>query len=236
MKNYQLSVNKFGERKSIILKTSRTIIMEDAKNKILKKLRKALTNKVDQPYPELKEEDFHVYPNTTEDLLTTFSEAFEKTGGILHTADNFEALVSKFDQLRKENNWTEIHCKDAALLHLFKSYQLEGVNLSKELTPQAVGLTKAITLVARTGSLLLNSYQAAGRKLNIAPEIHIVFAERKQIVYNIKEALKQQKDKNQPLASLICLTTGASRTADIEKTLVMGAHGPRALYLFLKTS
>lgn len=210
--------------------------MKDAKTKILNKLHKALTKKVAQPYPELEEEDLHIYPKEEEKLLSTFSESFEKTGGILHTANSFEALAYKFDQLRKEHNWTEVHCKDAALLQLFKSYQLEGINLKKELSPNSVGITKAIKLVARTGSILLNSYQAAGRRLTIAPEIHIVFAEQKQLVYNIKEAFKQQKDKNQPLPSLVCLTTGASRTADIEKTLVMGAHGPRALYLFLKTT
>ncbi|MCK5078809.1 MAG: LUD domain-containing protein, partial [Bacteroidales bacterium] len=48
------------------------------------------------------------------------------------------------------------------------------------------------------------------------------------------DALKGMKEKyGQDLPSMISLITGPSRTADIEKTLVMGAHGPRELYVFL---
>jgi L-lactate dehydrogenase complex protein LldG len=138
--------------------------------------------------------------------------------------------------LIEEKDWDELHCKDARLLHLFQQHELEGINSKKILSPKAVGITSAVQLIARTGSILINSSQAAGRTLNIAPEVHVVIASSNLLVYNIKEALVKQKEQMQPLPSMICLTTGASRTADIEKTLVMGAHGPRALYLFLLTT
>jgi len=54
------------------------------------------------------------------------------------------------------------------------------------------------------------------------------------LVNDIKDALENIKEKY-PVGfpSLVTLISGASRTADIEKTLVMGAHGPKELYLLL---
>ena len=58
-----------------------------------------------------------------------------------------------------------------------------------------------------------------------------------QLVYDIKDALQLIKNKyDNNLPSLITFATGPSRTADIEKTLVVGVHGPKEVYLFLVES
>jgi L-lactate dehydrogenase complex protein LldG len=89
-------------------------------------------------------------------------------------------------------------------------------------------------LIERTGSILVSSRQSAGRRLGIYPPVHIVVASVSQIVPDIKDGLGFIRKKyGNKLPSMISLVTGASRTADIEKTLVMGAHGPRELVLFL---
>ena len=54
-----------------------------------------------------------------------------------------------------------------------------------------------------------------------------------QLVDDLKQALKLIRLKYDTIPSMISLITGPSRTADIEKTLVMGAHGPKELYVFL---
>ena len=96
-----------------------------------------------------------------------------------------------------------------------------------------VGITGCEYLVARLGSIVVSSGQMSGRKLNVYPEIHIVIAYRSQLVPDIKHAMKALKQKYESnLPSMISFITGPSRTADIEKTLVMGAHGPKDLYLF----
>lgn len=70
--------------------------------------------------------------------------------------------------------------------------------------------------------------------MNVFPASHIVFAHTNQIVLDIKDAMRGLKEKYpNGLPSMISLITGPSRTADIEKTLVMGAHGPEELYVFL---
>jgi L-lactate dehydrogenase complex protein LldG len=54
------------------------------------------------------------------------------------------------------------------------------------------------------------------------------------LVYDIREGLEFLQDKyKNGLPSLITLATGPSRTADIEKTLVVGVHGPKEVYVFL---
>jgi len=81
---------------------------------------------------------------------------------------------------------------------------------------------------------MVSSRQASGRRLNVYPPAHIVLAYVSQLVPDIKHALANIKTKYaDKLPSMISLITGPSRTADIEKTLVMGAHGPKDLYLFL---
>ena len=89
-------------------------------------------------------------------------------------------------------------------------------------------------MVARTGSVLVSSASQSGRQLNVFPPIHIVLAHVSQLVNYLDEALVaiQQKYGNH-LPSIISTITGPSRTADIEKTLVLGAHGPKEFVVFL---
>jgi L-lactate dehydrogenase complex protein LldG len=61
--------------------------------------------------------------------------------------------------------------------------------------------------------------------------VHICLATTSQLVYDIKDGLERIKDNyKDKLPSLITLASGPSRTADIEKTLVVGVHGPKEVY------
>ena len=97
-----------------------------------------------------------------------------------------------------------------------------------------VSITGCENLVARTGSIVMSSAQTNGRTASVYAPIHICIAFTSQLVYDIKDALQAAKDKyGDNLPSLITFATGPSRTADIEKTLVVGVHGPKEVYLFL---
>ncbi|RZK31924.1 MAG: hypothetical protein EOO57_15650 [Hymenobacter sp.] len=101
-------------------------------------------------------------------------------------------------------------------------------------TQAAVGMTSCEALVARTGSLVVAPATASGRRLSIYPDQHVVLARPSQVVAEIGDALLMMHQRyGAQLPSMLSLTTGPSRTADIEKTLVLGAHGPRRLTLFL---
>ena len=80
----------------------------------------------------------------------------------------------------------------------------------------------------------MSAGQQSGRTTSVYAPVHICIAYTNQLVYDVREALqgmKERYDKNLP--SQITFATGPSRTADIEKTLVVGVHGPKEVYVFL---
>ncbi|MFZ0635094.1 MAG: LUD domain-containing protein [Candidatus Acidiferrales bacterium] len=90
-------------------------------------------------------------------------------------------------------------------------------------------ITMAEALVAQTGSVLVSA-ECGGRGAAIVAPVHIVVAEAAQLVPDLEAAFAQVKERGTALRnSYLCFITGSSRTADIEKILVMGAHGPRRL-------
>ena len=80
----------------------------------------------------------------------------------------------------------------------------------------------------------MSANQTNGRTTSVYAPVHICIAFTNQLVYDLKDALQMLKDKySEKPPSLITFATGPSRTADIEKTLVVGVHGPKEVYLFL---
>jgi L-lactate dehydrogenase complex protein LldG len=93
-----------------------------------------------------------------------------------------------------------------------------------------VGITECDALVAQTGTLVVNSRTSGGRALSVLPPHHLVIARRSQLVADLPaafEAIQQKYGLDYP--SMISLVTGPSRTGDIERILVLGAHGPKKL-------
>ena len=94
-------------------------------------------------------------------------------------------------------------------------------------------ITACEALVAQTGSLLVSA-ACGGRGASVVAPVHIVIASIEQLVPDLDTALARVQSRGIVSAnSYLCLITGSSRTADIEKILVMGAHGPRRLIVFL---
>lgn len=96
-------------------------------------------------------------------------------------------------------------------------------------------VTLAEALIAQTGSILVSA-ACGGRGASVVAPCHIVYASVAQLVPDLATALRgvaQQGtlDRN----SFACVISGSSRTADIEKILVQGAHGPRRLVVILQT-
>ncbi|MBC8108856.1 MAG: LUD domain-containing protein [Anaerolineae bacterium] len=93
-----------------------------------------------------------------------------------------------------------------------------------------VGITECDALIAQTGSVLITSRSAGGRALSVLPPHHVVLARRDQLIADLPAAFALIASKyanNYP--SFISLITGPSRTGDIERILVLGAHGPKKL-------
>jgi len=99
-----------------------------------------------------------------------------------------------------------------------------------ELESCDVGISECDALIAQTGSVLVSSRSAGGRALSVLPPHHVVLARREQLLADLPAAfalLKKKYHSNYP--SFISFITGPSRTGDIERILVLGAHGPKKL-------
>src|SRR5690606_481178 len=104
----------------------------------------------------------------------------------------------------------------------------------KDFKEAEAGITACEALIARSGSVLVSNGNGGSRQLTIYPSIHIVVAYASQLVMDIKDGLAGMQTRyGTALPSVISVVTGPSWTADIEKTLVLGAHGPKELYVFL---
>jgi L-lactate dehydrogenase complex protein LldG len=103
----------------------------------------------------------------------------------------------------------------------------------RELEKCDVGISECNALIAQTGTVLVTSRSAGGRALSCLPPHHVVIARREQLVPDLPAAfalVKQEYGGSFP--SMISFITGPSRTGDIERILVLGAHGPKKLTIF----
>src|ERR1700712_3610636 len=202
------------------------------REKLLKKIRKALLEKRDNPYPNL--EDLPHYPASDELLEVTFAEQFTAVQGRFVFCEDEVQFIENLLSLAEEREWHKIYCWEPALQEVLARYEYPFFETDKDFEQAEVGFTLCEALIARNGSILLTNANMAGRRLSIYPPVHIVLAYTSQLVTDLKDGFKFIKTKyGHQLPSMITTVTGPSRTADIEKTLVLGAHGPKELFVFL---
>ena len=204
-----------------------------SREKVLKKIRSALLNKNENPYPSLDSES-SVYKDFTESNDITFAREFTNVSGKFIYCENETNLKDNLASLLSEKQWEEVYCIDPEIAQMIEDSRIRVQSDASEFTNMIPGITQCEFLIARFGSIMVSSKQTSGRRMNVFPEAHIVIAHTHQIVPEIKDAIVAIQDKySGNLPSMISFITGPSRTADIEKTLIMGAHGPKELYVFL---
>ena len=203
------------------------------REKIFKSIRNGLIDKIPVPFPNVDFES-SVYQPLRESLDVSFAQEFTKVAGKFIYCEDEADMVEKLKFLIEQNKLEEVFCIEDKLKTLLNDHGIIINTATLDLGKAKVGITNCEFLISRLGSIMVSSRQLSGRRLNVFPEIHIVVAYTTQLVPDLKDAFTQLKLKYQNvLPSMITVITGPSRTADIEKTLVMGAHGPKELYLLL---
>ncbi len=204
-----------------------------SREKVLKKVRNALISKNENPFTSI-DIDSPVYSKVEDTPDITFAQEFTKVSGKFIYCEDVKELKENLSALIAENEWNNIFCIDPEIERVLKDAGISYKSDEDDFLSMEVGITHCEYLIARLGSIMISSRQISGRRMNVFPEHHIVIANTSQIVPDIKDALLGMKERyGKDLPSLVSVITGPSRTADIEKTLVMGAHGPKELYLFL---
>lgn len=204
-----------------------------AKEEILKKVRQALIRKAPvQQEPNFVSDIFSKAEET--DLMVLFAQNLVKTKASFFYCENENDFTQQLQAFAKVKDFKHMHVWEPTLQNMLKDVPLAVINNELSWANAQVGITTCDYLIARTGSVMYSSQTASGRRLSIYPPHHIVVAYAHQVAYDIDDALRNIRIKYyKNFPSMVCLETGPSRTADIEKTLVLGAHGPKELTVFL---
>lgn len=203
-----------------------------AKENILKRVRNALSQPVQLPFPN-SEGNNTVFKTDNEGLELKFAEEFSRLQGKFIFCSGKQELADNIRTLSENKEWQNVFCKTPSLMKMLGPYHWPFLNTGDMHSADAA-ITDCEYLVARTGSVVLSAAQPSGRVLPVYAPVHIMVAYTHQLVFDLKDAITRMKDKyGGELPSAISFATGPSRTADIEKTLVVGIHGPKEVYVFL---
>lgn len=200
---------------------------------MFKKIRQALLQKREHPYPQFEDSNLYQEDNNM-DLPLLFAEQFTAVSGQFVYCEDTIQLIENLIILVEQKKLRKIYAFENNVQELLSTFEFPYIFTDVGFNEAEIGITGCEALIARNGSIMISNASASGRRLSTYPPIHIVIATSSQLVMDIKDALDlMQKRYGQELPSFISIITGPSRTADIEKTLVLGAHGPKELYVFL---
>ncbi|HEY4062627.1 MAG TPA: lactate utilization protein [Puia sp.] len=206
--------------------------VSSAKENILKKIRQALSQSTPIPFPQ-SEGSHSVFQPAGQELEVEFAEQFTRLLGKFVFCMDHAELAAQLDGLVMHQGWKKIVCREDKLKTLLRDHRSD-LFTDVDLGDCDAAVTSCELLVARTGSIVMSSASPSGRTVSVYAPVHICIAYTDQLVYDIKDGLLLLKERYQShFPSLITFATGPSRTADIEKTLVVGVHGPKEVYLFL---
>jgi L-lactate dehydrogenase complex protein LldG len=202
----------------------------NARDTILKKIKQALKHPVPVPFPATQ--PLPPYPALQQEPALEFAERFTNLQGRFSYCSSEEELVAQLSSLAETRKWKKIFCRETALKEMLHASGFP-FNYHPTLADCDAAITGCEYLVARTGSILLSSAGESGRTVSVYAPIHICIAYTHQVVEDIADGLEKALLQNPTYPSLLTLATGPSRTADIEKTLVVGVHGPKEVFCFL---
>ncbi len=170
-------------------------------------------------------EQFDLFAKNCADLKADFQ--------LLASRDELKSALTKIRDVEK---WQRVASHDSELTNFAcKALNLPTLLTDKGYDVQAlekcdVGITACDALIAQTGGVAVTSRSTGGRALSVLPPHHIVVARREQLVADLPAAFAFLQQKYAPdFPSMISFITGPSRTGDIERILVLGAHGPKKL-------
>jgi L-lactate dehydrogenase complex protein LldG len=204
---------------------------QGARHKILQKIKQALKDPVPVPFPD-QVMDSPIFIPTEKEMAIEFAQKFtELLGKFVYCADEQE-LIAQLNALIITKGWNKVYSIETEWLDKMLTLKFDPVT-TDDLSTCDAAITLCTHLVARTGTIVLSSKELSGRTSSVYAPIHICIAYADQLVYDISDSLLKFKDNPEGMPSMISFATGPSRTADIEKTLVVGVHGPKEVYCFL---
>lgn len=179
-------------------------------------------------------DDLEIHKSILPDAVSCFKTELEAINGRCILCENESEVAQKIKEFLESKGLSNVFCRDSVIAKTLSKAGITHTNNPDNFEEMLVGITGCELLVARTGSVIVTSQTESGRQMTVFPPIHIVIANTSQLVNFLTDAFATLKNKyGTKLPSTISTITGPSRTADIEKTLVLGAHGPKEFVVFL---
>ena len=178
--------------------------------------------------------DDEIYKPIETNAVTCFKTELEAVNGQCELSETQDELIVQLKKILNDRNIDTIFCRDRQIgTHLTK-HGIAFTGCQDDFETMSAAVTPCEFLIARTGSVVVSSAGESGRQLLSYPPVHIVLAGTNQLVaYPADGYDALQKKYAEHLPSQITTITGPSRTSDIEKTLVLGAHGPKEFIVLL---
>ncbi|MBN2729999.1 MAG: LUD domain-containing protein [Bacteroidales bacterium] len=206
----------------------------EIREKVLKKIRNALLDTEESSSLLMDEKKMVSFVKSDTPLPMQFAENFTEAGGMFYFAESQKELKQALNSVLKKLKFLSVFCSNDYYANLIMSDTYAIISNPDDLpTVQAV-ISECEFLCARTGSILMSSYLSAGRRGVAMNDALIIIAKQDQVLPDIEDALREtQKKYNGRFPSQLSFVTGPSRTADIEKQLVLGAHGSKRVFVFI---
>jgi L-lactate dehydrogenase complex protein LldG len=114
-------------------------------------------------------------------------------------------------------------------------WRLDGLEIESRAarTDDLVGITGAFLGIAETGTLMLLSGPQTPATISLLPETHVAVVETGRIVATMEQAWDRLRVERGALPRAVNFISGPSRTADIEQTVTLGAHGPYRVLIIM---
>jgi L-lactate dehydrogenase complex protein LldG len=120
------------------------------------------------------------------------------------------------------------------------SAQKKRDRLRRQIVDSYIGVTSADFCMADTATLVMRTRPNQARSVSLVPSIHIAVITLDQIIADLKELYAllrwDQEARKEELTNCMTFICGPSKTADVEATMVHGAHGPREVYIYVITT
>jgi len=205
-----------------------------SREQILSKIRNALIEKTALPYPEADLISPVLKPVIdTDGIEVAFAKELIQAGGQFVYCENEHQFLEYLKTLMQDREWETLWTQSNKVKQVLRAGEMNFDENPPQDAKQLVGLSDCESLVAQSGTVVLSDQKAGGRMSLAFPEIQLIMAYASQVIPNLKTAIQEIKQTYpELLPPQIVFVTGPSRTADIEKTLVMGAHGPKELVVF----
>jgi L-lactate dehydrogenase complex protein LldG len=164
-------------------------------------------------------------PSAADDLVSAFIAKAQAVNTDIRVLDSEEDAPAAVAELLRARNL-------AARIHLPPGSDLAGVDWRLEIErsppgPDDATVTRAPFAIAETGTLVQPSRAASPASWHFRPGFEIAILRAADIVAHLEDVTLG------PLPATVNLITGPSRTGDIEQTLELGAHGPKALAVLI---